>query len=76
MHKDDRLLSAGTRVNANAVAALVAAGIPRVDVYNTPRVAQLMTGDELVAQGAQLHEGQIPDSNSVALEETHSTGRR
>lgn len=66
---EEVLLPAGTRIGANALAALVAGGVSRVTVYARPRVAQLSTGDELVDQGRALSDGRIPDSNSVALEE-------
>ena len=63
------LAQAGTRISAGTLAALVAAGIDRVEVFSRPRVAQLSTGDELVERGTELKQGQIHDSNSVALEE-------
>lgn len=63
------LARAGTRVNGDLVAALVAGGLETVAVFARPRVAQLSTGDELVEIGTELQEGQIHDSNTVALEE-------
>ncbi len=66
---DELLLRAGTRINAGTLAALVAGGITRVEIFSRPRVAQLSTGYELVEQGKELKEGQIHDSNSIALEE-------
>ena len=66
---DELLVRAGTRINAGTLAALVAGGISRVDVFSRPRVAQLSTGSELVERGKQLQGGQIHDSNSIALEE-------
>ena len=66
---NDVLVSAGTRIGAGTLAALVAGGKTRVEVFSRPRVAQLSTGDELVEQGEELKEGQVYDSNSVALEE-------
>lgn len=66
---DELLVRAGARIGAGALAALVAGGIEEVEVFSRPRVAQLSTGDELVARGEELSEGQIHDSNSVALEE-------
>ena len=66
---DDLLIRAGTRINGNTLAAMVAGGITEVEVFTKPRVAQLTTGHELVDQGQPLKEGQIHDSNSIALEE-------
>lgn len=65
----DLLLRAGTRVNGSALAALVAAGITRTEIFTRPRAALLTTGHELVEHGQTLQEGQIHDSNSTALEE-------
>ncbi len=66
---DELLVRAGTRINAGTLAALVAGGAPRVTVFARPRVAQLSTGDELIELGKDPEEGQIHDSNSIALEE-------
>lgn len=66
---DDLLVRAGTHINASTLAALAAGGTTSVEVFVRPRVAQLSTGDELVEQGRRLSEGQIHDSNSIALEE-------
>ena len=66
---DDLLIRAGTRINGNTLAAMVAGGITQAEVFVKPRVAQLTTGYELVDQGQPLKEGQIHDSNSITLEE-------
>jgi molybdopterin molybdotransferase len=66
---DELLVGAGTRIKAGTLAALVAGGETRVEVFARPRVSQLSTGDELVEQGGELQEGQIYDSNTIALEE-------
>lgn len=69
VRKDELLVRAGTPISAGTLAALVAGGARRATVFAQPRVAQLSTGDELVGQGQDLEEGQIHDSNSIALEE-------
>jgi len=66
---DELLVRAGTRISAGTLTALVAGGATHVRVFARPRVAQLSTGDELLAPGEDLKEGQIHDSNSIALEE-------
>ncbi|MDP9026215.1 MAG: molybdopterin molybdotransferase MoeA, partial [Actinomycetota bacterium] len=57
----------GTRLASRHLAAMAAAGITDVDVFDRVRVAVISTGSELVAPGEPLGPGQIPDSNGVAL---------
>jgi molybdopterin molybdotransferase len=49
------------------IALLSSAGHPACPVYRSPRVSILTTGDELVAPGSELGEGQIYASNGVGL---------
>lgn len=46
--KGDLLLAAGTRLDAAGVGVLASAGCCRIWVYRRPRVALLVTGDEVV----------------------------
>jgi len=63
----DELLPAGTLVGPLQAAAAAAAGVTHLSVARTPRVAIVSTGTELVAAGAPLLRGQIPESNSELL---------
>lgn len=61
------ILSAGTRLTPPAIAVAAGAGEPELLVYVRPRVAILATGDELVAPGQALSDGEIFESNTFAL---------
>lgn len=63
----DVVLAAGTQLNAQQIGAAAAIGAGRVHVRPRPRVAVVSTGSELVAPGAPLRRGQVPDSNAHLL---------
>lgn len=62
-----RVLRAGERLTAGAVALVAAVGRDRVSVVRRPRVGLLATGDEIVAPGRPAGAGQIHDANSAVL---------
>ncbi|WP_285762895.1 molybdopterin molybdotransferase MoeA [Biformimicrobium ophioploci] len=61
------LLEAGTHISVAHIALLAAAGIGTVTVKRRPCIALFSTGDELRQPGEPLAEGDIYDSNRVAL---------
>lgn len=63
----DLLIEAGTEIGAGETALLASIGATPVRVHRRPRVAVLVTGDELVAPESEPGPGQIRDSNSIAL---------
>lgn len=63
----DLLIEAGVEIGAGEAALLASIGRTPVSVHRRPRVAVLVTGDELVAPDADPAPGQIRDSNSIAL---------
>ncbi len=64
-----RVLAAGQSLDAGVIAWLAALGISSVSVVRRPRVAILVTGDELVPAGQPLAFGQRYESNGALLRE-------
>ena len=61
------LVRRGTELEAGELALLASMGVSPVEVHRRPRVAVLVTGDELVSPESDPAPGQIRDSNSIAL---------
>jgi molybdopterin molybdotransferase len=62
-----KILSAGDRLRPQNLALLAAQGFVDVKIGCSARVCIVSTGDELVAPGAKLEDGQTYESNSVLL---------
>jgi molybdopterin molybdotransferase len=63
----DVVVRAGTEIGAGEAALLASLGLSPLPVRRSPKVAVLVTGDELVPPEADPGPGQIRDSNSIAL---------
>ena len=63
----DLALKAGTRLHAAQLGVLAALGVAQLQVRRKPRVAVIVTGDELVAAGQLLAFGQIHESNGIVI---------
>jgi molybdopterin molybdotransferase len=63
----DTVVRAGTELGPSEQAMLASLGLSPVSVRPGPRVAVIVTGDELVPPEADPAPGKIRDSNSVAL---------
>jgi molybdopterin molybdotransferase len=61
------LVRAGAELRPGELALVASMGLSPVSVYRRPRVAILVTGDELVPPEAEPGPGQLRDSNSIAL---------
>ena len=65
--KGEIVLKKGQLLNAAAIGFLAGIGINKVFVYKTPKVAIIVTGNELQESGKDLEEGKIYESNSIML---------
>jgi molybdenum cofactor synthesis domain-containing protein len=63
----EKVLSAGERIGAAAMAVLASFGYAEITVGRQPRVAVLATGSELVAVDQQPNQDQIRDSNNFTI---------
>ncbi|MCC9071020.1 molybdopterin molybdotransferase MoeA [Flavobacterium sp. F-65] len=64
----DIMLEKNIRLTPAAIGFLACLGITEVSVYSKPKVAILVTGNELVQPGEKLKLGKIFESNSIMLQ--------
>lgn len=67
IHKDDRILTAATRLSPTQISVLASVGVESVDVYQRLRVGVLSTGDEVKPVGSAVTDWQIYDANRPML---------
>lgn len=65
--KGELVLNAGIKITPPVVSLLASLGHVQFPVFEKPRVALVVTGDELVEPGQHLKEGQIYNSNAYGL---------
>ena len=67
LHKDTVVLKKGRRLQPQDIGLLASLGLYRINVYAQPRIALLVTGNELVHASEPLAPGKIRDANSLIL---------
>jgi molybdopterin molybdotransferase len=65
--KDELVLEKNTLITPAAVGFLAGLGITEILVFAKPKVAIVVTGNELVSSGKKLPKGKIYESNAVML---------
>jgi molybdopterin molybdotransferase len=65
--KGDLLLERGRRLTGGDVGAVTGAGHASVEVFRTPRVGIVVTGDEIIEPGVPLAPGQVRNVNQYSL---------
>lgn len=66
--KEEVVFDANTLITPAAIGFLACLGITEITVYKKPKIAILVTGNELVKPGKKLPKGKIYESNSVMLQ--------
>lgn len=67
VQKEQLLAQTGQFLNIGSLAALSMAGVQTVEVYRAPKVAVLVTGDEVAETAEGLVDGKIFDANGPLL---------
>ena len=65
--KDDIVFEQGTQLNSPALGILQSLGFTKVKILLPPKVAVIITGNELEKTGKPLQKGKIYESNSLVL---------
>lgn len=68
INEEDVVFDANTVITPAAIGFLACLGITEIQVYKKPKVAILVTGNELVEPGKKLKKGKICESNSIMLQ--------
>lgn len=66
--KGDIIAEAGAKITPGLVSLLASVGVAEVPVYRVPKIAIIITGNEIQDLGNKLRPGQIYNANGPALE--------
>lgn len=66
--KGERLAHTGQHLNVGAIAALSMAGVDTVSVYTQPKIAVVITGDEVAQTVEDFESGKIFDANGPLIQ--------
>jgi len=64
----DEILKAESQINPGTISLLASLGIGEVEVFDLPKIALIVTGNELREVGQQLNPGQIYNSSGPAIQ--------
>ncbi|MGV6862177.1 MAG: molybdopterin molybdotransferase MoeA [Putridiphycobacter sp.] len=67
LKQGDLVLTKGTKISPATVGVLASLGLTKIMVYDKPKVALLVTGNELTKVGEPLQSGKIYESNSYTI---------
>ncbi|WP_035454868.1 molybdopterin molybdotransferase MoeA [Algoriphagus terrigena] len=64
----EEIVAAGSKITPGTIGLLASLGIGEVEVFHSPKIALILTGDEIVDLGNPLQAGQIYNANGPALQ--------
>jgi molybdopterin molybdotransferase len=64
----DLLVAENTLITPSIIGMLAGYGIEKVNVFSSPKIGIIVTGNELITAGTPLKKGQIYESNSITLQ--------
>ena len=67
VQQGQQLAEVGQSINIGALAALSMAGVQRIEVFQQPKVAVVITGDEVAESPEDLQAGKVFDANGPLL---------
>lgn len=67
LEKGQLVFSPGHRISPASIGVIGSLGMDKVKVYRKPKISLMTSGDELISPGEERQEGQIYESNSLAL---------
>ncbi|USA54295.1 molybdopterin molybdotransferase MoeA [Acinetobacter sp. C32I] len=67
VQRGQQLADVGQRINIGALAALSMAGVHSIDVFQSPKVVVVITGDEVAETPEDLQAGKVFDANGPLL---------
>lgn len=66
--KGDLILATETKITPGTIGLLASLGIAVVEVFASPKISIILTGDEIIELGHELQPGQIFNANGPALQ--------
>jgi molybdopterin molybdotransferase len=62
------IVASGTKITPGTIGLLASLGISEIEVFPSPKIALILTGDEIIDLGDPLQPGQIYNANGPALQ--------
>jgi len=64
----EEIVAAGSKITPGTIGLLASLGIAEIEVFPSPKISLILTGDEIIDLGNPLQPGQIYNANGPALQ--------